>query len=527
MGNRALSVATLLLCALGTAQAAPQEPRVAARKAVMSRKAMAARTAPAAWDWEWNANMVAAAWDADAATGSRRAKASGRTTAAAKTTATTASGRATAAAQTTAPQTTAASRTVSQTSTATSDASDAPATFEANADIGSGGSSYVDSAHFRVYADDTSAANEALEMFEAAYECFVGTLNWRSTGLSYNDKEGTGSYTKINAYSVATLANAAGVMHADATTGMGWLEVQNDYLTMPGVTIHEFGHVMHYHQMTWVDMGRTGAWWETLGNWVADTFQTSDLCAAARTAHGQTTATTSEIEVNKVIGDSFQVIVDGSTDTGNYYQAWPFFTYLTNNPDGFANLGTDTLHQMMVQYEADSNETPLHTLARVAGDNTTVAEIVGRYWARMAYLDINHSQAQQVFLAQRGSINYANVDAGSDGSYTVKSARAPQYMGANIMPLTASAGAEVSVAVTADAAFTATLAAYDSAAGTVRYVDLADGKGSVTLESGEEVSLVVANTPADLILYDGFSLTDDVTTGLNYSFTLTGATVSS
>lgn len=30
------------------------------------------------------------------------------------------------------------------------------------------------------------------------------------------------------------------------------------------------------------------------------------------------------IELNKVIGDSFQVIVDGSTGSGNYYQAWPF-----------------------------------------------------------------------------------------------------------------------------------------------------------------------------------------------------------
>lgn len=80
---------------------------------------------------------------------------------------------------------------------------------------------------------------------------------------------------------------------------------------------------------------------------------------------------------------------------------------------------------MGVQSEENSNETPLHTLQRVAGNNT-IAEIVGRYWARITYLDINRSQqAQQVFLAPRGSINYANTDSsGSSGSYTVNSGRA-------------------------------------------------------------------------------------------------------
>jgi hypothetical protein len=33
------------------------------------------------------------------------------------------------------------------------------------------------------------------------------------------------------------------------------------------------------------------------------------------------------------------MIVDGTQNSGNYYQAWPFFTYLTNNPDNFTGLG--------------------------------------------------------------------------------------------------------------------------------------------------------------------------------------------
>lgn len=202
---------------------------------------------------------------------------------------------------------------------------------------------------------------------------------------------------------------------------------------------------------------------------------------------------------------------------------WPFLTYLTNNPDNFAGLGKDALHQMMVQYEANSNETPLHVLQRVAG-NATAGDIVGRYWARMAYVDIGHEQAQAAFEQQKDSINYANVDKSGDG-YAVKSARAPRYMGANIIPLTVSGGS-VEAKVTSSGVFTATLAIKGSDA--VRYVTLENGAGSAEVASGEEASLVVANTPKTLLQYNGFELEGSkANDGLDYSFTLTGATVTS
>ena len=78
-------------------------------------------------------------------------------------------------------------------------------------------------------------------------------------------------------------------------------------------------------------------------------------------------------------------------------------------------------------------------------------------------------------------------------------------MGANINPLKASGGS-VSVEVTASAPFRATLAVR-AADKSVRYIDLTNGKGSVDLRNGEETSLVVANTPDTLYLYDPFSPT--------------------
>ncbi len=150
-----------------------------------------------------------------------------------------------------------------ETATGTLAARAPPATFTANPAIGPGGSDFADSAHFRVYGAgaDSGDAAAALGMLEAAYGCFVDGLGWRSSGLSIDDgSDDDGPWTKVNVYSVASLTGAAGVMHGDAATGMSWLEVVHEYLAAPAVTVHEYGHGLTYHERTWVDQTRTGAW---------------------------------------------------------------------------------------------------------------------------------------------------------------------------------------------------------------------------------------------------------------------------
>ncbi|KAF4970402.1 hypothetical protein FSARC_2564 [Fusarium sarcochroum] len=411
-------------------------------------------------------------------------------------------------------------RALPQAVTQSADAPAAAATYEANNNVGPGGSNFKDSAHFRVYGASSAEADKAIDMLEGAYDCFVGTLKWRSPGNSFNDQGDSKTLYKTNIYSVANLENAAGVMHSDMESGLAWLEVVDQYLAVPGVTVHEYGHGLHYHQQNWVDQGNTGAWWETLANWVADTYKTSDICASARKAHGQETSAT-EIELLKTLGDSHQVIVDGSVDTGNYYQAWPFLTYLTNNPDKFEGLGQDTVRQLQIQYEKGSNETPLHTLARVS-KTATVGQIVGAYWARMANVDIGHPSAHEVFTQQRDQINFDNVESSGSGSYKPKADRKPRYMGANIIPLEVS-GSSVGVKVASDGEFVATVAVYREG-GESSYVTLKNGSATVSVKSGDEVSVIVANAPAKAIMYDGFKLTDEVSKGLDYTLTLTGAT---
>jgi len=76
----------------------------------------------------------------------------------------------------------------------------------------------------------------------------------------------------------------------------------------------------------------------------------------------------------------------------------------------------------------------------------------------------------------------------------------------------------------ASAPFTATLAVR-AASGDVRYVQLPKGAGGTTVAVGEEAMLVVANTPDTLYLYDPFSLTREVSQGLDYQVQITGVSV--
>jgi len=206
-------------------------------------------------------------------------------------------------------------------------AAEPPSQFTANPRVGPGGVRFKDSPHFRIYgATNDSLADGAIAMLEAAYTCFVDDLDWRSPGLSFRDFESeNGPWNKLNVYQVDTLPGAAANTPTDLTLGLAWLNVVKNYMAEPSVVVHEFGHALTYAAGPpgWIDQGRTGAWWETTANFVADTYLTSSKCAGARSKFSQREGNTM-VDLKKVIGDSHQVLVDGTKDTGNYYQAWPF-----------------------------------------------------------------------------------------------------------------------------------------------------------------------------------------------------------
>jgi hypothetical protein len=258
-----------------------------------------------------------------------------------------------------------------------------------------------------------------------------------------------------------------------------------------------------------------------VANWVADTYLTSPYSEDARDAFGVATGRTI-IDLGRNISQSWRVIVDDQ----NYYQAWPFLTYLTNNPDNYSGLGRMVLPNLFRNH-ARNNETPLHVLERVAAP-VTVQTILGRYWARMAYLDIEHPQAQEAFFNSRGGLDFSNLESVGNQTFHARASKQPRYGGANIVPLSVTGNGEVSVAITnlgnglPDSNFTATLSIRASD-GSVRYVELPDGSGQASVGSGEEASLVVVNTPDNLYQFDAFRPGSAENTGLSYEAQITGA----
>lgn len=395
--------------------------------------------------------------------------------------------------------------------------------FEPNPKVGGGGSNFKDSAHFRIFGAPAGKVDAALQMMESSYDCFVNKMEWKTSGISAKATSESGTKYKENIYGVASLGNAAGQMFTDARTGYSYVKVISRSIADPTVTVHEYGHALTYHEKYWTDMQKTGVWWEPVANWFSDTFTNSDLCAESRKKYGQTDGNMrlSLEAVPKLINGAHQTIVDGTTGSGNYYQSWPFMSYMTNNPDKIPGLGKTVLRDMIRKYKKGSNETPLHGLANVIAP-LKVSTVVGKYWARMAFMDIGHKQMKKVFDQQKAKLKFTTLESAGTGSFKVPTNRAPKYMGANLIPLKTSGGT-ISINVKAQSGFTAILGVKNGAK--VAYTVLAGGKGDVETPAGSEVMLVVANTPAELLIYDGFKVsTGPVSQGLQYTVTMKGAT---
>jgi hypothetical protein len=401
--------------------------------------------------------------------------------------------------------------------------SKAPMEFALNTSIGGGGSQHKDSAHFALYA--ATDPDTVLNFMEGAHKCFIEDWCFRTPGLSAKSDD-SGPYSKTNIYSDATL-NAGGLTYWDANAQLSYIHILARQIGDPKTTVHEYGHAITMSEHNWIDQKRTGYWWETVANWVAYSFLSSPYCEAARNAVSVKPLTTIIDQMHTlttVYGMSYTVICNDQ----NYYQAWPFLTYLTNNPDNYPGLGKLAIQDLMRKYKLNSNETPLHTLERIAAPIKTQA-ILGRYWARMAYMDIGLPVGQKDFMSSRSTLNYqANWDAAGTGMYKVKANRKPQYGGANITPIKVSGDGNVSVMVMnlgngmQESNFTATLSIY-SDSGSVRYVDLPNGAGQATIASNEEASVVVVNTPDTLYQFDPQYIASPENVGLNYQVQLTGA----
>ena len=398
---------------------------------------------------------------------------------------------------------------------------------------------YTDSDRFRAYYGGnglnggqgnaaevpTALIDQGLEHLEAAYECLVNRWGFRSASLPLNQDQGP--YYKLNVYSTTTL-NAGGAMGANGPAGLSFFELKDNAIQSPRIIVHEYGHCLNYSGQNWNGQNSTGAWWESVANFFTDSYFTDPVCEEVRVSRGMQKDMDTIVNLDVNIALSYLTIVH----TRNYYQAWPFLTYISQNPDGYPGLGRLVLKDMFDNHPRN-DETPLHVLQRLT--TVPVQTIIGRYWARMAFLDINHPKAQARYFSALNDGGFrqrafANLDDLGGGKYRVKQDKQPQYAGANITPLNVTAN-QVSISITNlgngldGSNFTATLSVRNTSNGQIRYVDLPNGQGSTAIAASEEVSLVVANTPDALIQFNAFESSETTPDyiGLNYEVQIDGA----
>ena len=190
---------------------------------------------------------------------------------------------------------------------------------------------------------------------------------------------------------------------------------------------HEFGHVMTAHQLGWNSNKYSYAWWEALGNWFREQYLYSDY-STDETGHGT---------------DFFETYMKNLSFTfplgRDYYAAWPFLQYLTENPEGLEGYGSEFVKTMLQQGKVD--EFPFDQVERLAPAD--LKDTLGYFAAHMAGLDFRKGDAYRARLSEllaQGDWNWQQIYTmpeadGRTGTFRVPTERAPQFAGLNIIPL--------------------------------------------------------------------------------------------
>lgn len=307
------------------------------------------------------------------------------------------------------------------------------------------GVNYWESEHFQFIwgsygTDSARVTQEFLEgnaaHLEACYDVYMNDLQMAPPTQSVNLSLRDGNEYKVNIYISGTGLEAFtddwAYMSYDSG-GFGFMFCCVDamaYNTPSWVMPHEFAHVVTAHQLGWNTNKYTYAWYETMGNWFREQFLYSDYYAPWVDSVGGT--------------DFFETYMKNLCFTfpfgRDYYAAWPFLQYLTENPDNLEGYGTDFVKTMLQQGQVD--EYPLLMIDRLAAAD--MKDTLGHFAKRMATLDLAQQDRYRDRLNQLfqfGAWNWGEIytilEQSTDDAnyYTVPTERAPQQAGMNIVPL--------------------------------------------------------------------------------------------
>ncbi len=312
------------------------------------------------------------------------------------------------------------------------------------------GYNYYESEHFQFIWGNSGNAGQVTQAFlegnarnmEECWDIYMEDLGMAPPCESVEEYLRDGNKYKTNIYLSGTgLANMTDDWAYMSWDSGGFAYMFCDVGAMvydppSWVLPHEFGHVITAHQLGWNRNKYSGSWWEALANW----FREEWLYATGNTVgHGT---------------DFFETYLKSSSLTfpcgRDYYAAWPFMIYLTENPDQLEGFGQYFVRDMLQQGQVD--EYPLTMIERLT-PQTNFKDTLGHYAKRMATFDLEHQDAYRARLNEllaQGSWNWQQIYTmleqvdGTQNVYSVPTERAPQAAGLNLIPLTIT-GSEISV----------------------------------------------------------------------------------
>ena len=191
------------------------------------------------------------------------------------------------------------------------------------------------------------------------------------------------------------------------------------------VVPHEYAHVITYHQGGIIVDG----WYETLANWFRDQYLGSSYYRYGNNVYGPDADFFGPYLLN-----AYRYFPHNT----NYYDAWPMFLYISDNPDQLSGLGKEAMKALITTKGLPSNV--FEAIEKVT--HISKKDILGRFARRMVTLDFKkqalYQKRMQEWLATDVSYKnqiYTSLQKGSDGYWEVPLSRAPQQGGYNIIPL--------------------------------------------------------------------------------------------
>ena len=274
---------------------------------------------------------------------------------------------------------------------------------------------------------------------------------------------------------------------------------------------HEYAHAITKHQNGVV----SAPWYETVANWFRDQYLGSSYYKYGNNVYGPES-------------DFFRPIVLNSNyyfpHMKNYYDAWPFLLYVTENPDKMNGLGLDLMKNMLHDTQ---DQTMFKKLERLSG--TSAKDMLGGYARRMVTFDFKRQfsyidEFNTMMAEDSANYNkvYTTLESDNNGWYKVPDSRAPQQGGYNVIPLNIDLKSkQVVVNFSGDksvsgADWRASIVA-KTKNGATRYSTMwNDGANTLNLQGDEEkVYLVVCATPNEMLDLTSF---DEKFEGTKYPY---------